>query len=93
MQLSGQTEEKRAALAGLRRINPDITIATLRMGDVNISPLFRKAEERLYAALKEAGMAEGDGAAFGNLRKPARDAGRPAQVTRRFGLAGVKRAG
>jgi hypothetical protein len=59
VQLSGQTEEKRAALASLRRINPDITIAKLRMGDVNISPLFRKAEERLYAALKEAGMAEG----------------------------------
>jgi DNA-binding winged helix-turn-helix (wHTH) protein/TolB-like protein/tetratricopeptide (TPR) repeat protein len=59
LQLSGQTEEARAALASLRRINPDITIAKLRMGDVNISPVFRKAEERLYAALKDAGMAEG----------------------------------
>jgi tetratricopeptide (TPR) repeat protein len=59
LQLSGQTEEARAALASLRRINPEITIAKLRMGDVNISPVFRKAEERLYAALKDAGMAEG----------------------------------
>jgi DNA-binding winged helix-turn-helix (wHTH) protein/tetratricopeptide (TPR) repeat protein/TolB-like protein len=56
LQLSGQTEEARAALASLRRINPEITIAKLRMGDVNISPVFRKAEERLYAALKDAGM-------------------------------------
>jgi len=59
LQLNGQTDEAQAALASLRRINPDITIAKLRMGDVNISPVFRKAEERLYAALKDAGMAEG----------------------------------
>ena len=59
LRLNGQTEEAQAALASLRRINPDITIAKLRMGDVNISPVFRKAEERLYAALKDAGMAEG----------------------------------
>jgi DNA-binding winged helix-turn-helix (wHTH) protein/tetratricopeptide (TPR) repeat protein/TolB-like protein len=59
LQLSSQTEEARAALASLHRINPEITIAKLRMGDVNISPVFRKAEERLYAALKDAGMAEG----------------------------------
>jgi DNA-binding winged helix-turn-helix (wHTH) protein/tetratricopeptide (TPR) repeat protein len=59
LQLSGQSDEARAALESLRRINPDITIAKLRMGDVNISPVFRKAEERLYAALKAAGMAEG----------------------------------
>ena len=59
LQLNGQTEEARAALASLRRINPQITIAKLRMGDVNISPVFRKAEERLYAALKDAGLAEG----------------------------------
>jgi DNA-binding winged helix-turn-helix (wHTH) protein/tetratricopeptide (TPR) repeat protein/TolB-like protein len=59
LQLSGQTDEARAALASLRRINPEVTIAKLRMGDVNISPVFRKAEERLYTALKDAGMAEG----------------------------------
>lgn len=59
LQLSGQLDEARAALNSLRRINPDITIAKLRMGDVNISPTFRKSEERLYAALKEAGLPEG----------------------------------
>jgi DNA-binding winged helix-turn-helix (wHTH) protein/tetratricopeptide (TPR) repeat protein len=59
LQLSGQTEEARAALASLRRISPEITIAKLRMGDINISPVFRRAEERLYAALKDAGMEEG----------------------------------
>jgi tetratricopeptide (TPR) repeat protein len=59
LQLSGQLDEARAALTSLRRINPDITIAKLRMEDVNISPTFRKSEERLYAALKEAGLPEG----------------------------------
>jgi DNA-binding winged helix-turn-helix (wHTH) protein/tetratricopeptide (TPR) repeat protein len=59
LQLSGQTDEARAALTSLRHINPGITIAKLRMGDVNISPIFRKSEERLYAALKEAGLPEG----------------------------------
>ena len=60
LQIAGQTDEARSALDSLRRINPDITIAKLRMGDVNISPTFRKAEERLYVALKDAGMAEGN---------------------------------
>jgi len=60
LQLSGQSDEARAALTSLRRINPDITIAKLRMGDVNISPIFRKSEERLYAALKDAGLPEGE---------------------------------
>jgi len=60
LQIAGQTDEARSALDSLRRINPDITIAKLRMGDINISPTFRKAEERLYAALKDAGMAEGN---------------------------------
>ncbi|HEX4506513.1 MAG TPA: winged helix-turn-helix domain-containing protein [Alphaproteobacteria bacterium] len=58
LQISGQTDEARTALDKLRRINPDITIARLRMADVNISPLFKKSEERLFAALKDAGMAE-----------------------------------
>jgi len=59
LQISGQTDEARGALEKLRRINPDITIAKLRMADVNVSPLFKKAEERLFAALKDAGMPEG----------------------------------
>jgi DNA-binding winged helix-turn-helix (wHTH) protein/Flp pilus assembly protein TadD len=60
LQISGETDEARAALDRLRRINPDITIAKLRMADVNISPLFKKSEERLFAALKDAGMPEGE---------------------------------
>jgi len=59
LQIAGQTDEARGALEKLRRINPDITIAKLRMADVNISPLFKKAEERLFTALKDAGMPEG----------------------------------
>ncbi len=59
LQIAGQTDEARSALDSLRRINPDITIAKLRMADVNISPVFKKAEERLYAALKDAGLPEG----------------------------------
>jgi len=62
LQISGQTDEARVALEKLRRINPDITIAKLRMADVNISPLFKKSEERLFAALKDAGMPEGGAA-------------------------------
>ena len=60
LQISGQTDEARTALDKLRRINPDITIARLRMADVNISPLFKKSEERLFTALKDAGMPEGN---------------------------------
>jgi DNA-binding winged helix-turn-helix (wHTH) protein/tetratricopeptide (TPR) repeat protein len=59
LQIAGQTDEARSALDKLRAINPDITIAKLRMGDVNVSPLFKKSEERLFAALKEAGMPDG----------------------------------
>jgi DNA-binding winged helix-turn-helix (wHTH) protein/TolB-like protein len=59
LQIAGQTDEAKSALESLRRINPDITIAKLRMGDVNVSPMFKKAEERLYSALRDAGMPEG----------------------------------
>ena len=69
LQISGQTDEARGALEKLRRINPDITIAKLRMADVNVSPLFKKSEERLFAALKDAGMAEG-GAGPSNDQPP-----------------------
>jgi tetratricopeptide (TPR) repeat protein len=58
LQISGQTDEARVALDRLRRINPEITIAKLRMANVNISPLFKKSEERLFAALRDAGMPE-----------------------------------
>jgi tetratricopeptide (TPR) repeat protein len=59
LQIAGQTDEAKAALDSLRKINPEITIAKIRMGDVNVSPVFKKAEERLYAALKDAGMPDG----------------------------------
>jgi tetratricopeptide (TPR) repeat protein len=59
LQITGQHDEAQAAMKTLRRLNPGITIARLRLADVNISPLFSKSEERLYAALKEAGLEEG----------------------------------
>ena len=59
LQLTGQRDEAQAALTTLRRLNPDITIAKLRMADMNTSPQYRQSQERLYGALKEAGLAEG----------------------------------
>ena len=56
LQLSGQTDEAKAALATLRKLNPDITIAKLRLGDANASPQYQHGQERLYSALAEAGL-------------------------------------
>jgi hypothetical protein len=50
---------RRIVWRGTRRLNPGITIAKLRLADVNISPLFSRSEERLYVGLKEAGLEEG----------------------------------
>jgi hypothetical protein len=59
LQISGQTNEAWASLDSLRRLNPDVTIAKLRVGDIRVSPVFRKAEGRPYAALTDARMPEG----------------------------------
>jgi DNA-binding winged helix-turn-helix (wHTH) protein/TolB-like protein/Flp pilus assembly protein TadD len=56
LQLNGRTDEAHATLATLRRLNPGITIAKLRLADANTAPRFRQAQERLYAALKDAGL-------------------------------------
>jgi tetratricopeptide (TPR) repeat protein len=60
LQLTGHREEAQAALATLRRINPTMTVAKLQLADADTSPRYHDAQERLYAALKEAGLAEGD---------------------------------
>ncbi|MDB5397976.1 MAG: transcriptional regulator domain protein [Rhodospirillales bacterium] len=56
LQLNGHPDEARAALTTLRRLNPDITIAKLRLADANASSQFQYAQERLYAALHTAGL-------------------------------------
>jgi DNA-binding winged helix-turn-helix (wHTH) protein/TolB-like protein len=58
LQLNGHADEARAALASLRRINPGITIAKLRLGDAGAAPPYERGVERLYAALKDAGLEE-----------------------------------
>jgi tetratricopeptide (TPR) repeat protein len=60
LQLTGHREEAQAALATLRRINPTMTVAKLQLADADTSPRYHDAQERLYAALTEAGLAEGD---------------------------------
>jgi len=59
LQLNNHPDEARAALTTLRRLSPGITIAKLRLADANTAPLYRQSMERLYAALKEAGLEEG----------------------------------
>lgn len=56
LQLTGHADEAHAALATLRRLDPGLTIAKLRLGDAGTAPRYRQAQERLYAALKEAGL-------------------------------------
>jgi len=56
LQLTGQHQEAEAALATLRRLNPGLTIAKLRLADVNASPRYRESQERLYTALHEVGL-------------------------------------
>jgi hypothetical protein len=56
LQLNGRTDEAHAALATLRRINPGLTVAKLRLGDANAAPRYRQAQERLYAALQAVGL-------------------------------------
>jgi tetratricopeptide (TPR) repeat protein len=56
LQLNGHPDEARAALKTLSGLNPDITIAKLRLGDANASPQYHVAQERLYAALRDVGL-------------------------------------
>jgi tetratricopeptide (TPR) repeat protein len=56
LQLTGHDDEAHAALATLRRLNPNITIAKLRLADAGAAPMFQQAEERLYAGLAAAGL-------------------------------------
>jgi len=59
LQLTGHPDEAQAALATLRQLNPHVTIAKLRLADKNTSQRYREPQERLYAALKAAGLEEG----------------------------------
>jgi DNA-binding winged helix-turn-helix (wHTH) protein/TolB-like protein/Flp pilus assembly protein TadD len=59
LQLNGRHDEAQAALSTLRRLNPTVTIAKIRLADTNASPRYRQSQERLYAALEEIGLAEG----------------------------------
>jgi adenylate cyclase len=56
LQMAGHPDEAQAALKTLRGLNPDVTTAKLRLGDANASPQYHLAEERLYAALQDAGL-------------------------------------
>jgi DNA-binding winged helix-turn-helix (wHTH) protein/TolB-like protein/Flp pilus assembly protein TadD len=60
LQLTGHRDEAQAALKTLRRLVPGLTIARLRLADINTSEQYRRSQERIYAALKEAGLQEAD---------------------------------
>jgi len=59
LQITGRPDEAREALKTLRQLNPKITTAKLRLSDMNAGEKYRQSQERLYAALEQAGLDKG----------------------------------